>query len=52
MFAGVIWDHHDIQFEAHVALPNGVDVGDVWALLRHRLHELQGWEDKLDSLKG
>lgn len=42
MFAGVIRDHHDVQFEAHVALPDGVDVGDVRALISHRLHELQG----------
>lgn len=48
MFGGVIWNHHDVQLEAHVALPDGVDVGDVWTLLSNRLHELQGKEDMLD----
>ncbi len=49
MFSWIIRNHHDVQFEAHVALPDGVDVGDVRTLLRHRLHELQEeGEDELD----
>lgn len=47
MFAGVIRDHHDIQFEAQVTLPNGVDVGDVWTFLSYRLHELRGLRRKV-----
>lgn len=42
MFAGVVWDLHDVELEAHVAPPDGVDAGDVRTRLRHRLHELQG----------
>lgn len=40
MFSGVIGDHHDVQFKAHVAFPDGVDVCDVWTLLIHGSHEL------------
>lgn len=47
MFGRVIRDHHDIQFEAHVTLPNGVDVGDVWTFLGYRLHELWGLRRKV-----
>ena len=44
VFAGVVWDLHDVEFEALVALPDGVDAGDVRTLLAHRLHEL--WEQR------
>lgn len=54
MFARVIWDLHDVEFEAHVALPDGVDAGYVRTLLSHRLHKLQGEKEKLEwkVLKG
>lgn len=42
MFPGVIRDLHDVQLQALVALPDGVDVGDVRTFLGHRLHELRG----------
>lgn len=42
MFSGVIGDDHDVQFEAHVAFPDGIDVCDVWTLLIHGSHELLG----------
>lgn len=47
MFAGVIRDLHDVELQAHVAFPYGVDAGDVGTLLCHGFHELQGEEDKL-----
>lgn len=40
MFGGIIWDHHDVQFKAQVALSDGVDVGDVRTFVIHRFHEL------------
>lgn len=40
VFCGVVRDHHDVQFEAQVALPDGVDVCDVGTLLGHGPHEL------------
>lgn len=45
MFPRVIWYLHDVQFEASVALAYGVDAGDVWTLLTHRLHELNGQKE-------
>lgn len=42
MFTGVIGDYHDVQFEAQVAFPDGVDVCDVGTLLVHGSHELLG----------
>lgn len=50
MFAGVIRDLHDVQFEAQVALPDGVDAGDVRTRLRHRLHELRGLRTGVEEI--
>lgn len=40
MLAGIIGDLHDVQLEARVAPSDGVDAGDVWALVTHGLHKL------------
>lgn len=40
MLAGVVRDDHDVELEAHVAPPDGVDVGDVRTLVRYGLHQL------------
>lgn len=47
MFPRVIRYLHDVEFEARVALADGVDAGDVWTLLSHGLHELQRRKDML-----
>lgn len=53
MFAGIIRDLHDVEFETHVAFPYGVDASDVRALLGHSLHELRGVKkDKFEVFKG
>lgn len=40
MLAGVVRDDHDVELEARVAPPDGVDVGDVRTLVRYGLHQL------------
>lgn len=50
MFSGVIGDYHDVQFEAQVAFPDGVDVCDVRTLLSHGSHELLGSKRQIKGL--
>lgn len=52
MFRGVVGDHHDVQFEARVAFPDGVDVRDVRTLLGHGPHELLRSKRQVKSSKG
>ena len=42
VFPRVVGDLHDVELQAVVALPDGVDAHDVRTPLAHLLHQLQG----------
>ena len=47
VFPRIVGDLHDVEFEAVVTPPDGVDACDVGTLLSHRLHQLRDSGDQV-----